>query len=164
MNRIVMQPYTFNSSGLVLPSGIMTTAATAAIATDPDTFGRDSNHFDPRRFLKMREDNKAGARALDMGAATEDSLGFGFGSQACPGRFLAVNQMKIMLAKLLTGWELTLEKDGKEYLGKRPMYQYYDFSVVPPSEYGLRMRKLKSCKPVLARLPDPADPRFQDAS
>jgi cytochrome P450 len=88
-----MKDYIFQDSGLRIPAGSMTTAATAAIATDPDTFGRDSNEFDPARFLRLREENKAGESALKMGMATEDSLGFGLGSQACPGRFFAVNQM-----------------------------------------------------------------------
>lgn len=142
MNRIVMQPYTFQASGLHLPPGTMTTAATAAIATDPDTFGRDSNDLDPHRFMRLRESNKAGESALKMGMATEDSLGFGLGSQACPGRFFAVNQMKLMLAKLLTRWDLALEKDGKEYNGPRPKYEYNDFSVVPPANFGLRLKKV----------------------
>jgi hypothetical protein len=47
-----------------------------------------------------------------------------------------------MLAKLISTWELTLEKDGQAYKGKRPKYAYNDFSVVPPKEYGLRLKKL----------------------
>ncbi|KAH8811233.1 cytochrome P450 [Xylogone sp. PMI_703] len=141
MNRIVTQPYTFKISGTHLPVGSMTTAATAAIATDPDTFGLDSNDFDGHRFTRLREDNKAGESAFKMGMATEDSLGFGLGSQACPGRFFAVNLMKLMLAKFLTQWDLTLEKNGQKYVGGRPKYQYYDFSVVAPSEYGMKLKK-----------------------
>ncbi len=142
MNRIVTKPYTFHTSGLSLPVGTMTTAATAAIATDPDTFGRDSNDFDGRRFAKLREGNRSGESSFKMGMATEDSLGFGLGSQACPGRFLAVNQMKLYLSKLLTRYELTLEKDGRPYIGGRPKYKYYDFSVVAPSEFGMSLKKL----------------------
>ncbi|KAH7372168.1 cytochrome P450 [Cadophora sp. MPI-SDFR-AT-0126] len=140
MNRIVTQPYTFKVSGLHLPVGTMTTAATAAIATDPDTFGTDSNIFDGRRFARLREGNDAAQSAFKMGMATEDSLGFGLGNQACPGRFFAVNQIKLMLAKFLTRWDLTLEKNGVEYKAGRPTYQYYDFSVVAPSEYGMELR------------------------
>ncbi|KAH9218017.1 cytochrome P450 [Leptodontidium sp. 2 PMI_412] len=143
MNRIVTQPYTFKVSGLHLPVGTMTTAATAAIATDPDTFGVDSNSFDGHRFARLREANDAGQSAFKMGMATEDSLGFGLGSQACPGRFFAVNQIKLMLAKFLTRWDLTLEKNGVKYEGGRPTYQYYDFSVVAPSEYGMELRWLQ---------------------
>jgi cytochrome P450 len=141
MNRIVTQPYTFKVSGTHVPVGTMTTAATAAIATDPDTFGDDSSEFDGHRFMRLREDNKSGESAFKMGMATEDSLGFGLGSQACPGRFFAVNQMKLMLAKFLTRWDMTLEKNGQKYLGGRPKYEYYDFSVVAPVEYGMKLRK-----------------------
>ena len=75
-----------------------------------------------------------------MGMATEDSLGFGLGNQACPGRFFAVNQIKLMMAKFLTRWDLTLEKKGVEYTVGRPTYQYYDFSVVAPAEYGMELK------------------------
>ena len=137
MNRIVTQPYTFKVSGTNMPVGTMTTAATAAIATDPDTFGIDSNCFDGHRFETLRLGNTAGGSSLKMGMATEDSLGFGLGSQACPGRFFAVNLIKLMLAKLLMTWDLTLEKNGQKCLEGIPKYEYYDFSVVPPSEYGM---------------------------
>ncbi|GAD96992.1 cytochrome P450 [Paecilomyces variotii No. 5] len=141
MNRILTQPYTFKVSGLSLPAGSMTTAATAAIATDPDTFGADSNSFDGHRFLRLLESNRASKSSLKMGMATEDSLGFGLGSQACPGRFFAVNQMKLMLSKFLTQWDLTLEKDNIKYEGGRPKYEYYDFSVVAPTQFGMKLRK-----------------------
>lgn len=144
MNRIVNHEYTFKVSGTTLPVGTMTTAATAAIATDPDTFGADSNSFDGHRFQTLRLENKTGGSSLKMGMATEDSLGFGFGSQACPGRFFAVNLIKLMLAKLLTRWDLALEKNGEKWLGGRPKYEYYDFSVVPPSEYGMRLSPRKA--------------------
>lgn len=119
----------------------MTAAATAAIATDPDTFSANSNLFDGHRFFRLRESNKASESAFKMGMATEDSLGFGLGSQACPGRFFAVNQMKLMLSKFLTSWDLTLEKSGIKYEGGRPKYEYYDFSVVAPTQFGMRLRK-----------------------
>lgn len=139
MNRITTKDYIFKGSGLQVPAGTMTTAATAAIATDPDTFGSDSNNFDGHRFTRLREDNKSAESTYKMGMATEDSLGFGLGSQACPGRFFAVNQVKLFLSKLLIRWELQLEKSGVPYHGERPKYEYYDFSVVPPSEFGMRL-------------------------
>lgn len=76
-----------------------------------------------------------------MGMATTDSLGFGLGNQACPGRFFAVNEMKVVLARLLNGWDLTLEKDGVEYTGGRPEIGYNDFSLVAPLEWGVRLTK-----------------------
>jgi len=91
MNRILTQPYTFKVSGLDIPVRSMTAAATAAIATDPDTFGVGSNAFDGHRFERLHTDNKAGESSMKMGIATEDLLCFGLGSQACPGRFFTIN-------------------------------------------------------------------------
>ncbi|GAM43991.1 hypothetical protein TCE0_060r19251 [Talaromyces pinophilus] len=141
MNRILTQDYTFKCSGLYLPKGTMVTAPAAAIATDPETFP-NPNSFDGHRYRRLREQHKEGASALVLGMSTIDSLGFGLGSQACPGRFLAVNNLKLMLAHLLTGWELSLEKYGQEFKGPRPLIEYNDFSVTPPAEYSLRMRRL----------------------
>ncbi|KAH8802471.1 cytochrome P450 [Xylogone sp. PMI_703] len=141
MNRIVTKPYTFKVSGIHMPVGTLTVAATGAIATDSETFGDDAKVFDGRRFERLRLKNKAGESALKMGMATDDSLGFGYGSQACPGRFLAVNQMKLLMAKLLIGWNMTLEKRGQTYTEGRPKFEYNDFSVVAPYEFGVRLRK-----------------------
>ena len=76
-----------------------------------------------------------------MGMATEDSLGFGLGSQACPARFFASVQMKILLSRLLVGWDMTLEKNGEMYRGGRPEMEYWDFSVKAPTEYGVRLTR-----------------------
>ena len=140
MNRIVTQDYEFKCSNLRLPKGTMITAPAAAIATDPDTF-QDAATFDGYRYYRMREEHKSSARSLVLGMSTIDSLGFGLGNQACPGRFLAVNNLKLMLARLVTGWDLSLESRGEEYKGPRPIVDYNDFSVVPP-QYQLRLRKL----------------------
>ena len=140
MNRVVTRPYVFKSSGLDVPAGTMTSAATSAVATDPSTF-KDPHSFDGRRFWNLRLDNKEAESHYNMGMATEDSLGFGLGSQACPARFFATAQMKLMLCKLLIGWEMTLEKNGQPYYGGRPQMEYNDFSVVAPTQYGVRLTK-----------------------
>ena len=140
MNRIVTRPYAFNASGLEVPAGTMTSAATSAVATDPSTF-ENPNSFDGRRFWRLRQDNKAAESHYNMGMATEDSLGFGLGSQACPARFFATVQMKLMLAKLLLDWDMTLQKNDQTVVGGRPDMEYYDFSVVAPIQYGMKLKK-----------------------
>ena len=140
MNRIVTRPYSFNTSGLEVPAGTMTSAATSAVARDPSTFKNPGN-FDGRRFWQLRQDNKASESHYNMGMATEDSLGFGLGSQACPARFFATAQMKLMLSKLLLGWDMTLEKNDQPWTGGRPEMEYYDFSVVAPNAFGARLAK-----------------------
>ena len=141
MNRILTQPYTFKCAPTTLPPHCMTSGPSAAIATDPSIFS-NSNAFDGHRYRRMRTEHKDTESSLVMGMSTIDSLGFGLGNQACPGRFFAVNNMKLIMAKMLTQYELTLEKDGMKYTGPRPEMAYNDFSVVAPKNYSLRLRKL----------------------
>jgi ent-kaurene oxidase len=140
MNRIVTRQYDFATSDLTLPAGTMTSAATAAVATDPDTF-ENPDTFDGRRFWRLRHENKAAESHYNMGMATEDSLGFGLGSQACPARFFATAQMKILLSRLLAGWDMVLLKNGEIYSGRRPELEYWDFSLKAPMEYGVKLTR-----------------------
>lgn len=140
MNRILTEDYEFKCSGLKLPRGTMIVGPAAAIATDPETF-RDPNTFDGHRYLRMREEHKESASSLVLGMSTIDSLGFGLGNQACPGRFLAVNNLKLMMARLLLEWDLAILKDSREYTGPPPRMEYNDFSVVPPGEFSMRLVK-----------------------
>lgn len=141
MNRIVTQPYSFKCANTTLPPNCMASGASAAIATDPTVFS-DPNTFDGHRYRRMRDENKGAESSLLMGMSTIDSLGFGLGNQACPGRFFAVNNMKLIMAKLLTRYDLTLERNGEKFTGPRPEMAYNDFSVMVPSTYSLRMKKL----------------------
>jgi cytochrome P450 len=138
---MLTEDYEFKCSGLKLPKGTMIMAPAAAIATDPETF-HDANTFDGHRYLRMREDHKESASSLVLGMSTIDSLGFGLGNQACPGRFLAVNNLKLMMAKLMMGWDLAVAKNGREYSGLPPEMEYNDFSVIPPGEFTMRLRKM----------------------
>lgn len=119
----------------------MTSGPSAAIATDPTIFP-EPHTFDGHRYRRMRSEHKDAESSMIMGMSTIDSLGFGLGNQACPGRFFAVNNMKLIMAKLLTQFELTLEESGVEYTGSRPQMEYNDFSVVAPKNYSLKLRKL----------------------
>lgn len=39
---------------------------------------------------------------------------FGYGNHACPGRFIAVRLLKILLARLLLDYDLSWEREGGE--------------------------------------------------
>ena len=119
----------------------MKSGPSAAIATDPTIFP-NPNTFDGHRYRRIRTKHKDAESSLVMGMSTIDSLGLGLGNQARPGRFFAINNMKLIMAKMLTQYELTLEKDGVKYEGPRAEMDYNDFSVVAPKSYSLGLRKL----------------------
>lgn len=63
--------------------------------------------FDGYRFVNMRNDAGKEHSAQFVTTSTE-SLGFGHGVHACPGRFFAANEVKIALCHLLLKYDLKL--------------------------------------------------------
>jgi hypothetical protein len=41
-----------------------------------------------------------------------ENLGFGHGSHACPGRFFASNEIKVLLVDMLRRFDISIKKDG----------------------------------------------------
>ncbi|GJD03539.1 P450 monooxygenase [Colletotrichum higginsianum] len=63
--------------------------------------------FNPRRFLEMR--SKPGEeKNWQLVTTSPHHLGFGYGDHACPGRFLAANEVKIALVYLLMEYDWKL--------------------------------------------------------
>lgn len=76
----------------------------------PGTYDNALN-FDPYRYFRMRQmgdDKKA-----HLVSTSTDHLGFGHGLHACPGRFFAANEIKILLCHLILKYEWKLSKDIK---------------------------------------------------
>ncbi|KAF5630083.1 ent-kaurene oxidase [Fusarium sp. NRRL 52700] len=72
---------------------------------DSDTYD-NALEFDPYRFVKMRQtvdDKKA-----HLVSTSPEHLGFGHGLHACPGRFFAANEIKILLCHLLLKYDWKL--------------------------------------------------------
>ncbi|KAK1985682.1 P450 monooxygenase [Colletotrichum cereale] len=67
--------------------------------------------FDPRRFLKMRSE-EGQEKNWQFVTTSPHHLGFGYGDHACPGRFLAANEIKVALVHLLMeyDWKLPGQK------------------------------------------------------
>jgi cytochrome P450 len=58
--------------------------------------------FDPGRWL-VRGD---GGEVIDAGSAKRVAMPFGAGPRICPGRYLALHEMKMVIAMLLAGFEI----------------------------------------------------------
>lgn len=48
-----------------------------------------------------------------MVQAHKDHLLFGYGRRTCPGRFWAIGEVKMILAKILVGMDFRLARDGE---------------------------------------------------
>ncbi|KAF4627737.1 hypothetical protein G7Y89_g10414 [Cudoniella acicularis] len=90
------------------------------------------SEFDGMRFYKLRamegKENKH-----QFVTTAPDSLNFGYGNHACPGRFFASNEIKIVLIELLKNWEFRLKGDVELKGGadKRPKNFFTEAGVSP---------------------------------
>ncbi|KPA37971.1 ent-kaurene oxidase [Fusarium langsethiae] len=89
--------------------------------------------FDPYRYLKMRQtgdDKKA-----HLVSTSADHLGFGHGLHACPGRFFAANEIKILLCHLLLKYEWKLPE------GTKPKPYHSGFKIMGDLSVNLLVRR-----------------------
>ena len=118
--RMVLQ--TFNlSTGETIPAGTVLEVPLSAIFADGNLFP-DPDRFDPLRHYKLRQEKAnatSGTMAAEIVASAQfvgvspSSLSFGFGRHACPGRFFAANQIKMIMADLLMKYEMKLSEGVK---------------------------------------------------
>lgn len=124
------------SDGEVVPQGVHFLFSSAAANRDP-TYYSDPNHFDPWRFVKLRE---AEADKLNEGkwqfvATGPNSLGFGHGTHACPGRFFASNEMRLILGNLLLRYDFMLPQGQS-----RPGSIYGETTISPDAKTKVLIR------------------------
>lgn len=148
MRRILTAPLTL-PSGLTLPTG--TTIGVDAQHTNrsvPYYLASPSSHpqapftqFDGFRFSKLRSVPGNENRHQFVTSSTE-SLNFGHGTHACPGRFFASNEVKIVLSEVLLHWDVRL-KGGKTGRDNRPSNGFSDTNVMPDVKGEVEMRRRK---------------------
>jgi cytochrome P450 len=102
------------SNGQYIPPGVIIEVPSAAIYLDPTHYPSASS-FDGFRSQKLRASGKAADIARNQFVTTnETNLGFGYGRHACPGRFFAANEIKMILARLVLEYDIKMPGGGTE--------------------------------------------------
>ena len=89
---------------------------------DPEVYERP-NEFDGRRFLRMRM-TPGNEHIAQLVSTSPHHLGFGHGQHACPGRFFASNQAKVILTHLLLKYDWKLSRGSEN-----PQVHAFAFSL-----------------------------------
>ena len=121
--------------GTVLPAGTYLAVASSAVATDPELWD-SPDEFDGFRFSKLRE--QPGQENRHQFVTTGlDSLQFGHGVHACPGRFFANNEIKLILVHLLENYDIRFPESVKG----RPENLYTPGGYAPDRNMCIEMKR-----------------------
>ncbi|KAI0003125.1 cytochrome P450 [Xylariaceae sp. FL0662B] len=118
MARTVVDPKGISiehgKSSVLVPQGTILASPMESIHCDEAIYP-EARHFNPFRFVSIEQDDSKsdGQRYVTTKpTATPDDhfFGFGTGKNPCPGRFLAVHEIKLIVAYLLTNYDIEYTK------------------------------------------------------
>lgn len=110
MQRVVLQPFKL-ADGTAIPAGVDIAVPALPVNLDPLKYP-DPERFDPYRYVKLRsgenpDPNGYSSRELyQFISVTKENMAFGFGRPACPGRFFAATEIKLILTRLLENYDM----------------------------------------------------------
>ncbi|KAF1949864.1 cytochrome P450 [Byssothecium circinans] len=130
--RLVLKPIRL-SNGFTIPENTHICAASDARSRDPALYSAPTE-FQPLRFYQT--DAEIDSAKLFSSVAAGDSW-FGFGRQACSGRWYASAQIKLVLCLLLLNYEIKFPVGQKE----RPRNWVKDEKTGPDMEQIILVKK-----------------------
>ncbi|CAK7236566.1 hypothetical protein SBRCBS47491_009680 [Sporothrix bragantina] len=102
-----------------------------SVNSDPSIFP-DPLKFDGLRFYNLRQDGpKESAAMHQFVSVNPSSLTFGYGRHACPGRFFAASEIKMILTHVLMSHDMKLAEGATE---RYPNIEFGSMSIPDPSK------------------------------
>lgn len=96
------------SNGQYIPAGTYLEVPSQAVYLDSAHYPK-SEEFDGFRHYNLRSGGTASDHARNQFVTTnETNMGFGYGKHACPGRFFAANEIKMILARLILEYDIMM--------------------------------------------------------
>ncbi|KAI1427219.1 cytochrome P450 monooxygenase [Xylaria sp. FL1777] len=114
------------SDGFTIPKNTTIGVPAQALSMDPDLYV-DPGKFDGLRFAKTPKEGEVRAQHV---ASNLRSMAFGYGRHACPGRFFASNEIKMIMAYLLLNFDFKFP----EGQGARPHNIAAETQLLPNPE------------------------------
>ncbi|KAG6050539.1 hypothetical protein E4U39_003815 [Claviceps sp. Clav50 group G5] len=136
--RVALKEFTF-SNGLHVPKGSVIFTPNSPIFED-ERFYPNSKNFDGFRFSRMRGDPKLKS-SCDLTATNEQSMHFGTGRHACPGRFMASDEVKLAVIFILQNFDIAMEN-----FGPRPKNHAFGKFMLPDMAAKIWLRESTTSK------------------
>ncbi|EAW17134.1 cytochrome P450 [Aspergillus fischeri NRRL 181] len=139
MRRVATADVPLNRD-LTIPKGAITMTSTLDTMWDPQIYP-DPQKFDGYRYLNLAKQDPYWNRTSSFVATSPESLGFGLGKEACPGRFIADLEIKLILCYLLTHYDIKLPGG----ITAKPRYEGV-FLLLDPGDILIRRRPEEEAK------------------
>ncbi|KAF1815691.1 cytochrome P450 [Eremomyces bilateralis CBS 781.70] len=124
------------SNGVFLPKGTLVASPAEAVGNDPAHF-ENPDEFDGYRFYRLRQKGGLQGNLNQMVTANKQNLAFGYGKHACPGRFFAVAEIKLIVAHILLNYDIEL---ADKSVGRYPN-KFHGDACTPDTSKQLLFRK-----------------------
>ncbi|CZT21185.1 related to cytochrome P450 monooxygenase (lovA) [Ramularia collo-cygni] len=133
--RVVTNPKGLRTaSGHIIPKGNTTTIRAHPINQDPKLW-KDPSKFDGLRFEKLRQ-LPENAQKYQHSSTGVDNINFGHGIWACPGRFFAAAEIRVVMAYCLMNYDLRVVP-GEQ----KPGQVHYGLATLPDGERSIEFRQ-----------------------
>jgi cytochrome P450 len=125
-------------NGLHLPEGSSISVQAFAAHRSPEMY-KNPDVFDPFRFSRLRETEEkesqsAHIKGITAATTSDHFMHFGHGRYACPGRFFAIQEVKLLLAYLIINYEVKL-------YATRPPNSWLGDIILPPAKATMMVRR-----------------------
>ncbi|KAI1415223.1 cytochrome P450 [Hypoxylon sp. FL1857] len=140
--------------GVHIPRGTVVCAPSYPVFHDPAMYP-EPDKFKPFRFAEKRAVPSSAAAADQNGQKKEEEpssyvqrarqafattspeyCAFGHGRHACPGRFFASSELKLMLAYIIMNYDIQIQE-------KRPENFWFGMNRIPPMKATIKVRRRK---------------------
>ena len=117
--------------GMFIPKGTFCLTNVWHMNRDPEIFGKNTEHFDPARYLDASGDLASGVSDIkDQG-----HFSYGFGRRNCVGRHMADDSLFINIAVMLWATKIERKKDGSGRFLPLDLDGWVDVGVVVLADY-----------------------------
>ena len=117
--------------GMFLPKGTICIANAWHMNRDPEIFGKNTDDFDPARYLDANGEMAPGPLELKK----DGHFSYGFGSRICVGRHMADNSLFINMAILLWAMNFDRKKDASGRLAPLDVNGWVDVGLVMLADF-----------------------------
>ncbi|KAK7999134.1 hypothetical protein PG991_014809 [Apiospora marii] len=144
-SRLVVDPEGITTpSGVHIPPGVVVSGPAYPVFHDEAIYP-DPHTFKPFRFAEIRQQPSEGGAAGEKGTYVQrarqafattspEYVAFGHGRHACPGRFFAATELKLMLAFIILHYDI-------ERIEQRPGNTWFAANRVPPMKATLKVTR-----------------------